>query len=199
MRSLFIVFFLAVLVALSANADVLFVNEDKMSLDILADTSGFRNGTLIGVGYGLNQRLELDLLYANVDEGGVTVQMVVPGFKFYVLKPRETSPWFLMLDGDYLAISTSSGTTANGYFLAGNLGMRLDVREGYVAMPYVGVIHNKYEIGTSTVSRTCPRVGAYLGIEMAGGSVAYIKPVATFMTDQTNTSVALGYHFLMGR
>lgn len=199
MRNLFIMFFLTVLVISSADADVLFVNEDKMSLDILADTSGFRGGTLIGVGYGLNQRLELDLLYANVEEGGVTVQMVVPGFKFYVLKPREKSPWFLVLDGDYLAISTNSGTTASGYFLAGNLGMKLDVREGYVAMPYVGVIHNKYEIGASVVSRTSPRVGAYLGIEVGGGTVVYIKPVATFMTDQTNTSVALGYHFLMGR
>ncbi|MBU0672128.1 MAG: hypothetical protein KJ732_03770 [Candidatus Margulisbacteria bacterium] len=197
MKKVIFMLFLAVLAASISMADVLFTENNKMSLGFLADTSGFRNGVLIGGGFGLNNRLELDMSYTNVNEGGVTVQIVVPGIKYYLLKPDENNIWFWSLKGDYLIINASSGSSAlsaSGYFIGTDLGLDLKALPGYKIMPYVGVVQVNYSIGSTTVNKTAPRVGAYLGIPLGGGTVVYVKQLLTFMDNQSNYSAAIGYH-----
>ncbi|MFC1540416.1 hypothetical protein ACFL4J_00070 [Candidatus Margulisiibacteriota bacterium] len=188
------------LCATASFSDVIFAEGDQRTLDFIIDTTSFSNGTLIGVGYGLNGQLELDLNYASVKEGASEGQIIMPGLKYYFLKPRLNNPWFVTFDGDVLIISQTSGTgssSGSGYFLAGNIGFDWKVLKGFKIIPYAGLLYAQYEIGSSSINSVNTRVGTYIGIPIGGGSVGYFKPVIVHNGTEASASLVMGYHFAL--
>jgi hypothetical protein len=198
----FVLGLLAVVLVSAVHADVIFTTNDKMSMNVWLANTAFSSGTQIGVDLGLNNVVELDLLYAAISEGGIDVSMIIPGIQYYLLKPSENNIWFVSVHGDYFIVNATTGAqqqTANGYYLGGNVGFDWRILPGYKIMPYVGLLKTSYEVGSSKVDRTDPKIGSYIGVPLGPDNIVYLKPSVTFMANDTRTNVEVGYQFALSR
>ena len=194
--------FILLLWASISPAEVLFSNSDKMSLDILANRSDFRNGTMLGIGLGMNKQLEFGFTYAFVNESGAETQMLIPGVRYYLMRPEDRGGLFFSLTGEYLLITASNGAASAsgaGYILGANFGMDLKMLKGYKIMPYIGLRQNMYEISGAQNRDTMPRVGMFFGLPLGGDSIFYVKALANLFNNQWLTNASVGYQFVLNK
>lgn len=195
--SLAIVLLVSLLIS-QVSAEVLFSKTERQTLDFVADTSAFPDGFSIGGAWGLNKQWQIDVDYVSSTSGGVTVQLISPGFKYLLVKPAQDNNWFVSLYNKFLIGGASSGSESVqtlGYFVGTEVGYRLSMLRGYELFPYLGLLFNNYKIQTVRVSDMHPKAGLYLGIPVGGGSVAYVKQVLTGIQSEIRYAALIGFHF----
>jgi hypothetical protein len=157
---------------------------------------------MIGVGLGQNKRLEYTLTYSAVHDTGVDVNLIVPGVKYYLLRPEEGRDSFISVAGEYLFGSASAGTAstnASGVILSANAGLQLQQVKALKIFPYLGLKQNIYDIGGVAYRSLVPRLGIYIGLPLGAGSTAYTKMVINYLNSQATTNISIGYQFRIGK